>query len=137
MIDIELVVRMVTINPFDFFHEEYAQTFPFVYEAGLEHQLAPYRVIEENTPLLDHWLKGIDGMMGSKTNDFLVEVNQRLWKEINYTVRMETGVQKVEDTLKKKTGSCRDSAWLLVQIMRKLGLAARFVSGYLIEAYGR
>ncbi|MEO5328363.1 MAG: transglutaminase family protein [Magnetococcus sp. THC-1_WYH] len=133
VVDVELIVRMVTINPFDFFLDEEAQTFPFTYEEGLKHQLAPYLVVEENTPRLDQWLRGIDEEMGSKTIDFLVAVNRRLWKEISYTIRLEVGVQKVEETLKKKTGSCRDSAWLLVQIMRKLGLAARFVSGYLIQ----
>ncbi|MBF0108608.1 MAG: transglutaminase family protein [Magnetococcales bacterium] len=134
VIDVELIVRMVTINPFDFFLEEYAREVPFAYEEGLLRELAPYLVLDDSGPLLEEWVAGFEWKKEEGTTiDFLVKVNRRLWREIGYTIRLEAGVQKVEDTLKKKTGSCRDSAWLLVQIMRRLGLAARFVSGYLIQ----
>ncbi|MBF0139153.1 MAG: transglutaminase family protein [Magnetococcales bacterium] len=133
IVDVEIKVSMITINPFDFFLEEEARTFPFSYAAELREELAPYLVIDEKSPLLERWLKEIKLEKDINTIDFLVAINRRLWQEIGYTIRLEPGVQTTEETLRKKTGSCRDSAWTLVQAMRRLGLAARFVSGYLIQ----
>jgi len=131
-IEVEVIANMVVINPFDFFVEEYAEHFPFKYKGELPKELIPYLEIRESGPLLMKWLEGID--KSKKTiNDFLVYINQKLNKDINYSIRMEVGVQTCEETLGKALGSCRDSAWLLVQIFRHLGLAARFVSGYLVQ----
>ena len=131
-VEVDLVAEMVVINPFDFFLEESADHYPFVYDKQLMGQLAPYRVINANGPLLQKWVAGIDRTR-VMTNDFLVALNQKLQKDIAYNIRMEPGVQKCDETLTLKRGSCRDTAWLLVQILRHLGLASRFVSGYLIQ----
>jgi uncharacterized protein (DUF2126 family)/transglutaminase-like putative cysteine protease len=131
-IEVEVIANMTVINPFDFFVDEYAEQFPFSYKDQLKGELIPYLEIRENGPLLNQWLEGID--TGKRNiNDFLVYINQKLNRNIRYNIRMEAGVQTCEETLSHALGSCRDSAWLLVQIFRKLGLAARFVSGYLVQ----
>jgi transglutaminase-like putative cysteine protease len=131
--EVEVIADMIVINPFDFFIEKYAEYFPFNYSALLRKELLPYFETSENGPLLSQFLSKIDRSKYMSTIDFLVDLNQRLWKDIRYTVRFEPGVQTGEETLALKSGSCRDSAWLLVQVFRHLGLAARFVSGYLIQ----
>ncbi|MFZ6773357.1 DUF2126 domain-containing protein [Undibacterium sp. SXout7W] len=133
---VDLVADMTVINPFDFFVEKYAEHFPFSYPAQLTAELGAYLKKEESGPLLVQWVNEAKKAILKKnllTNDFLVAINQRLQADIAYLLRMEPGVQTPEDTLKKRSGSCRDSGWLLVQILREMGLAARFVSGYLIQ----
>jgi len=131
-IEVDLVADMTVINPFDFFVEEYAEKFPFVYDAQLSKELGPYLEIKEQGPLLQKFLSEID-RSPKPIVDFLVGINQQLYQLVNYTIRLEVGVQSCEETLSKALGSCRDSGWLLVQILRHLGLAARFVSGYLVQ----
>ena len=131
-IEVEVIADMVVINPFDFFVEEYAEKYPFNYSDLLKAELSPYLEIKEEGPLLSQWLEGIDKST-KEINDFLVYINQKLNKDINYNIRMEVGVQTCEETLRISLGSCRDSAWLLVQVFRRLGLASRFVSGYLVQ----
>ena len=132
VIDVNLVADMVTINPFDFFVEEYANQFPFSYPKQLHKELKPYFEVTESGPRLCDWLASVS-REPMQIVDFLVALNQRLQSEIGYVIRKEPGVQTCEETLDLSRGSCRDSAWLLVQILRHLGLAARFVSGYLIQ----
>lgn len=131
-VTVDLVVEMAVFNPFDFFLEPHAETVPFAYADAQRTELAPYLATEPLTPLLKAYLDGID-RKPQRTIDFLVALNQRLQQDIGYTIRMEPGVQTPEQTLTLKSGSCRDSGWLLVQLLRHLGLAARFVSGYLIQ----
>lgn len=131
-IHVEVIAEMTVINPFDFFLEEDAEDFPFKYEDHLAEDLVPYLELTDNGPKLKEWLSGVD-LTKRRTIDFLVELNQRLQNDIAYNIRMEPGVQSCEETLTIKKGSCRDTAWLLVQILRHLGLAARFVSGYLVQ----
>ncbi|HQI17996.1 MAG TPA: transglutaminase family protein, partial [Leptospiraceae bacterium] len=128
---VDLVAELHSINPFDFFLEPDAEQFPFQYSPDVKAQLAPYLALRENGPLLKYYVES--NRRKQKTIDFLVELNQRIHSDVSYLIRMEPGVQTCEDTLKLKSGSCRDSAHLLVHVLRGLGLAARFVSGYLIQ----
>ncbi len=131
-VDVDLIAEMTVINPFDFFLEPYAENYPFCYEPTLERELAPFRQVRPPGPLLAEYLKTIN-LSERRSIDFFVELNQQLQHKVAYLIRMEPGVQSSEDTLNLGSGSCRDSAWLLVEILRHLGLAARFVSGYLIQ----
>ncbi|UAW99849.1 transglutaminase family protein [Halopseudomonas nanhaiensis] len=131
-VDVELQIPMTVVNPFDFFVEEYAEHFPFEYPEALRKELGPYLEKSEAGPLLNKWLESVSQEERPITG-FLVDINQRLSQDIEYLIRMEPGVQTHEETLTLKRGSCRDTSWLLVQIFRQLGLAARFVSGYLIQ----
>ncbi|USX27570.1 transglutaminase family protein [Oxalobacteraceae bacterium OTU3CINTB1] len=132
---VDLIADMTVINPFDFFLEDYAQHFPFAYPEALKLELGSYLHFEEDPEVVE-WIAMARREILKKdlmTNDFLVAINQRLQGDIGYLVRMEPGVQTPAETLEKRSGSCRDSGWLLVQILRGMGLAARFVSGYLIQ----
>jgi uncharacterized protein (DUF2126 family)/transglutaminase-like putative cysteine protease len=131
-IEVEVIADMTVINPFDFFVEDYAEKYPFQYDSLTLKELQPYLELAEDGPLLMQRLKDFD--VGKRPiNDFLVEINRKVFESISYNIRMEVGIQSCEETLEKRSGSCRDSAWLLVQILRHLGLAARFVSGYLVQ----
>jgi uncharacterized protein (DUF2126 family)/transglutaminase-like putative cysteine protease len=151
-VEVDLVAEMSVLNPFDFFLEPQAEKFPFAYDPALDHELAPFLHKCWLTPAFTKYLATLRrDVLGEtkrltkkerleipekdrlRTNDFIVAVNQRLWKDIKYTIRLEPGVQTPEETLEKMSGSCRDSAWLLCQLFRHCGLASRFVSGYLIQ----
>jgi uncharacterized protein (DUF2126 family) len=129
---VDFVAEMTVVNPFDFFLEPQAEEYPFSYDPSLAREIAPFLFKVEPGPLLRHYLATANKIR-RRTIDFLVDLNFRLHKDISYTIRLEPGVQTPEQTLELRSGSCRDSAWLLVQMLRHLGLAARFVSGYLIQ----
>src|SRR5688572_28833071 len=131
-VEVDLVAEMAVLNPFDFFIESYAENFPFHYAAEEAKELAPFLEAAPAGPLLDAYLAAVD-RTPCRTIDLLVRVNQKLQQDIRYLIRMEPGVQAPEQTLELGRGSCRDTGWLLVQMLRHLGLAARFVSGYLIQ----
>jgi uncharacterized protein (DUF2126 family)/transglutaminase-like putative cysteine protease len=154
LVEVDLVAEMAVLNPFDFFLEPDAERFPFEYDHILDHELEPFQLKCSLTSRFTEYLKAVRAdLLGEKTLkqgkgnkadaispkgtlrtiDFLVALNQRLWKDIKYLIRLEPGVQSPEQTLTKASGSCRDSAWLLCQLLRHCGLAARFVSGYLIQ----
>jgi uncharacterized protein (DUF2126 family)/transglutaminase-like putative cysteine protease len=131
-VEVDLVAEMTVINPFDFFVESSAEKFPFQYEPVLQKELAPYLEKQPGTPLFNKLLCSIR-RSDIRTIDYLVELNTVVHKTLKYLIRMEPGVQTPEETLTRGCGSCRDFAWLLVNLLRHLGLAARFVSGYLIQ----
>ena len=132
-IEVDLTAELSVINPFDFFLEPIAEKFPFAYDDPMMlHELAPYMVKLPKTPLFEKYLAAIP-RKPLPTNDFLVSLIQGLQHDIQYLIRVEPGVQTPEVTLTNASGSCRDTGWLLVQLLRHLGLAARFVSGYLIQ----
>lgn len=131
-VEVDLVAEMSVFNPFDFFLEPSAENYPFTYDAALTRELRPFLEVESAGPELTLWLRKVSRKK-IRTIDFLIGLNQRLQSEIGYVIRMEPGIQTCEQTLTLRQGSCRDSAWLLVQILRHLGLASRFVSGYLIQ----
>ena len=135
-VTVDLVAEMTVINPFDFFVEEYAEHFPFVYPSTLAKELHPFLETESAEPLLAAWIASARSEIANRQMhiiDFLVFLNQRVQQDISYVVRLDPGVQTPEESLERKLGSCRDSAWLLVHILRHFGLAARFASGYLIQ----
>ncbi|MBD0824495.1 transglutaminase family protein [Aestuariibaculum marinum] len=131
-VDVEIIADLQTINPFDFFVEEYAEEYPFKYDKTVKKELLPYLEITDDGPLLKKFLKTID-YTPRKTIFFLIDLNRKIYEYLNYNIRMEPGVQSCEETLKLKNGSCRDYAWLLVQALRHLGFGARFVSGYIVQ----
>ena len=131
-VEVDLVVEMAVHNPFDFFLEEWAETYPFGYDKETAHELAPYLEIEGVGRRVNHCINYFRKKTG-RTIDVLVELNAAAQNAVEYKIRMEPGVQTPEETLEKGSGSCRDSAWMLVNVLRGMGLAARFVSGYLIQ----
>ncbi|MBK1649155.1 DUF2126 domain-containing protein [Rhabdochromatium marinum] len=132
-VTVDLIADMVAINPFDFFIEEECRVPTFAYEKMLLKDLAPYLEVQEAGPLLADLIAATRPTDQDDTLDWIVALNQRLQGMVSYLIRMEPGVQTPEDTLHKASGSCRDSAWLLCNLLRHHGFAARFVSGYLIQ----
>ncbi len=131
-VEVSVTADLVVINPFGFFLEDGFEHFPFAYDKALEKELAPYLETNHGGPLLNAFMDGLD-LRTVRTVDFLVALNMKLYQRVKYLIRMEPGVQTPEETLQKGSGSCRDSAWLMVHVLRHLGLAARFVSGYLVQ----
>jgi len=131
-IEVDLTADLAVYNPFDFFLEPSAETVPFSLSAAQRRDLAPYLAPNAPGSLFLTYVKDLPVPSG-RTIDFLVEVNRRLSADIRYNIRMEANVQSAEQTLSLRSGSCRDSAVLLVDLLRHFGFAARFVSGYLIQ----
>lgn len=131
-VSVDLVADLTPYNPFDFFVEEYAEYYPFTYPDNLHAQLAPFLVKKKGGERFEALLAGIPREKTAIVN-YLVDINRLVYETLKYTIRLEPGVQAPEETLDIGWGSCRDFAWLMVQLCRHLGLAARFVSGYLVQ----
>jgi len=132
VVEVDLFAELTPFNPFDFFLEPGVENYPFGYALDLAKDLEPYLSVEPAGPLLQAFLRKLSRERRG-TIGFLVDLNRRVRDEIKYVTRLDPGVQTCEQTIEKCTGSCRDSAWLLVQVLRHAGIAARFVSGYLIQ----
>jgi transglutaminase-like putative cysteine protease len=132
-LDVHLVADLTPLNPFDFFVEDWARTFPFSYGPGLARDLAPYLHREEAGPRMASWLATWSSEKEVPVVEYLSAATERVFAAVEYTTRLEAGVQAPDETLEKASGSCRDTAVLLAQAMRHVGLAARFVSGYLVQ----
>jgi uncharacterized protein (DUF2126 family)/transglutaminase-like putative cysteine protease len=134
-ITVGLVADLMVINPFDFFIEEHAERVPFAYDAQVAADLAPYLRPVEDSAAAASWRESLPPLPadGVATVEFLAGLNSAVHRDVAYSVRMEPGVQTPDRTLALGIGSCRDSAWLLVSLLRQYGLAARFVSGYLVQ----
>lgn len=132
IVTVDLVAEMAVFNPFDFFLEPEAENYPFKYKESIKKELTPYLVKPKAEGIFLDYYHSIDKSK-TRTIDFLVKLNQKLQQDIQYLIRLEPGVQSPSETLIKKCGSCRDTAWLMVNLLRLCGLAARFVSGYLIQ----
>ncbi|EQA45183.1 putative amidoligase [Leptospira broomii serovar Hurstbridge str. 5399] len=133
---VDLIAEIQVFNPFDFFLEPDAEEAPFIYSDSLRKELMPYLSASDGSYALANYISQLrkEGILQkARTVDYLVRLNHRVYEDVSYVIRMEPGVQTCTETLEKKSGSCRDSAFLLVQILRHIGLAARFVSGYLIQ----
>ncbi len=131
-VEVDIVTELRAFNPLDFFLEEACQNYPFTYDSHLQNDLTPYLLIQDKGALLESFIKDLK-QESLPLIDFLVACNTKIHEELSYLLRLEAGVQTCEESLKLKTGSCRDMAWLLCQVLRHCGLASRFVSGYLIQ----
>jgi len=138
-IDVALSADVAPVNPFDFLVEPVAERYPVTYPDAARSDLAPFLATTESGKQLQRWLKDFQSpakLDGGGTIDLLVRINEWIKRDVAYVTRMEHGVQSCEQTLELRSGSCRDSGWLLTQVLRHLGIAARFVSGYLIQLAG-
>ncbi len=122
-------------NP-DFVIEPYAQTYPFSYPAEEIPDLG--RSTERDYPdperKIDAWVKGfLNGGGQVRTQDLLVNITKAIHEQFSYARRYSLGTQSPVETLEKGSGTCRDLAMFMMGAVRALGLAARFVSGYLYD----
>src|SRR3954447_4043233 len=111
-VTIDLQAALAPVNPFDFFVEPYATTYPFALPSDLAHELTGYCDPEPAGTRLTAFLKDLPrGPVD--TVRFLVELNARVQRMVRYITRLEEGTLSPEETLAAGAGSCRDSAWLL------------------------
>lgn len=130
--EVRLKAMLKGHNPFDFLIDSYALAYPFAYPSPTKNDLLSYLEITDSGPALAMFVKEAETFTGDIVS-FLVRMNNMIFNRIGYIRRMEEGIRTCEETLQSGTGACRDSAWLLIQVLRCLGLASRYVSGYLVQ----
>ena len=131
-VDVNLIADLSPINPFEFLLDPAVEEYPFKYGPELASDLHPYLMVDSPCLLLRTFVESYRDQRTGTIN-LLLTLNRKVRDEISYVTRLEHGIQTSEETLQKHSGSCRDSALLLVECFRSLGIAARFVSGYLIQ----
>jgi uncharacterized protein (DUF2126 family)/transglutaminase-like putative cysteine protease len=131
-VEVNLVADLSPINPFEFLLDPAVAEYPFTYAPELASDLHPYLMADGPGPLLRVFVEDFRDQPTGTVN-LLLTLNRKARDEISYVTRLEHGIQTPEETLQERSGSCRDSALLLVECLRNLGIAARFVSGYLIQ----
>ena len=127
-------VEQFNLNPFDFVCEIYTNELPFAYQGDDASDLVPYLQPQfpEDEGVVREWLKPfLDSAGRAKTLDFLLNLNSAIAADFSYGRREAPGTQRPAETLALRTGSCRDFALLLMEAGRHMGLATRYVSGYL------
>jgi transglutaminase-like putative cysteine protease len=132
-----LQVEQFNTNPFDFVLEEYAVELPFRYREEEAHDTAPYVRPHhpEDEAAIRSWIRPfLDAKGRGRTLDFFTALAKSVPISFQYNVREEPGVQSPGKTLNLRAGSCRDFALLFMEAARCLGVAARYVSGYLCRA---
>lgn len=132
-VTVEITAEIAPVNPFDFFVEPEAASWPFTPAPWLADMLLPYQRLDPLGPRFAELLADIP-QERCGTVELLTSLAALVHQRIAYVKRHEPGVWDTEQVLRAGRGSCRDSSWLLVQVLRRLGFGARFVSGYLIEA---
>lgn len=134
MVESEVIIRQYNEFPLDFIVADYAINYPFSYNEEDQFLLSPYRVLpdQKSREILNNWIfKTWKSDEHIQTYTLLQRITETICKTMTYKVREEPGVQSAEETLSLGSGSCRDFALLFMEAVKCLGLASRFVSGYL------
>jgi len=133
-VESEVIIQQFNESPLDFIVADYAINYPFNYDQRDQFLLSPYRVLpdQETRELLNNWIFEIwkNGEQ-VQTYTLLQRITAAIYTTLVYTIREEPGVQSAKQTLSLGSGSCRDLALLFMEAVKCLGLASRFVSGYL------
>ncbi len=96
-LEVDLVAETAVYDPFDFFLEPQANTYPFAYADWQQSELQPFLRREPTAPCFAAYLQGIES--APRTVDFLVALNQKVHRDVGYVIRLEHGVQSKEETL--------------------------------------
>ena len=134
IIESEVILQQHNESPLDFIVSDHAISYPFAYKPDEQFLLSPYRVLpdQESRELLNAWISNVwQAGQDIQTYSLLQGLVAYIYTTLSYKVREEPGVQSVQQTLRLGSGSCRDFAFLFMEAVRCLGLAVRFVSGYL------